>query len=243
MQLFDTNEIIGVTLQMLFGTGLGWLMLGLVAFRIGLDVLEGWIKPKKKTSRRKRKDLPLWKELARVIIPGTAVLLLFGAVGGRMDPWLLGVVVVGWGIVIIAFLFGARSESKRMRHARSLADLNALSPDEFEAFVAELFRRKGSKAKVIGGQGDHGVDIEVTGRDGTRALVQCKRFAPGRWVGEGTVRDLYGSLMADGQATKAYLVTTGFFSRAARDWAAGKPLNLMNGEKLIEAVQALEGGS
>jgi restriction system protein len=219
------------------------LIVGLVAFRVGLDVLDRWTKPKKKATRHKRKELPLWKELTRIILPGTALVLVFGAVGVRVHPWLVTIVVVGWGIVFLAFFLDARTQRKRLSQTTSLAQLNSLSPDEFEAFVADLFRRKGAKAQVIGGQGDHGVDIEVTGRDGTRALVQCKRFAPGRWVGEGTVRDLYGSLMADGQATKAYLVTTGFFSRAARDWAAGKPLNLMNGEKLIEAVQALEGGS
>ena len=36
-----------------------------------------------------------------------------------------------------------------------------------------------------------------------------------------------------------YIVTTSFFSEAARAWARGKPIDLIDGKKLAEAVEVI----
>jgi restriction endonuclease Mrr len=36
-----------------------------------------------------------------------------------------------------------------------------------------------------------------------------------------------------------YIVTTSFFSEVARAWAAGKPIDLIDGKKLVEAVRLI----
>lgn len=126
------------------------------------------------------------------------------------------------------------------RRAHSLEELSTLSADEFESFVAGLFRKRGYQAKVIGGQGDHGVDIVVTNLQGERELVQCKRWER-KWLGEGVVRDFYGALVHDGRAVQGHIVTTSFFSNAARRWAHGKPIDLVDGNKLAAAIRALRG--
>ena len=119
-----------------------------------------------------------------------------------------------------------------------LEDLSDLSPEGFEHFVATLFRRRGYKARVVGGEGDHGVDIVVTNPQGDRELVQCKQWNK-KWLGEGVVRDFYGAFVHDGRAARGYIVTTSFFSRAARKWAEGKPIDLVDKNKLAEAVEVL----
>jgi len=122
--------------------------------------------------------------------------------------------------------------------AESLADIRNFSSDEFEDFVAGIFLKRGYKASIVGGEGDHGVDIVVTNPQGERELVQCKRWDR-KWIGEPIVRDFYGAFVHDGDAVRGYIVTTSFFSRAARDWAEGKPIDLIDGKRLAEAVELI----
>ena len=120
----------------------------------------------------------------------------------------------------------------------SLGEIKNFSADEFEDFVAGLFLKRGYKASIVGRDGDHGIDIVVTNPQGERELVQCKRWDR-RWIGEPIVRDFYGAYVHDGDAVRGYIVTTSFFSRAARDWAQGKPIDLIDGKKLAEAVDLI----
>jgi hypothetical protein len=120
--------------------------------------------------------------------------------------------------------------------ALSLAELYALSPAEFEQYVAHLFRKKGYKVSQRGRSGDQGVDLELVGRGGKRAIVQCKRYQ--RAIGPDVVRELYGTLVHEGVA-HAFLVTTAPISDAARSWARGKPMTLIDGNLLVEVAGAL----
>jgi restriction system protein len=120
----------------------------------------------------------------------------------------------------------------------TLDEIMRLSPGGFEEFVADLFHRTGYAVKVVGGDGDHGVDLVVTNPEGKRELVQCKRWDR-KWIGEPVVREFYGALMHDGSAVRGYIVTTSFFSNAARRWAEGKPMSLIDGEELTQAADRI----
>jgi restriction system protein len=120
----------------------------------------------------------------------------------------------------------------------TLDEILRLSPGGFEEFVADLFRRKGYSVRVVGADGDHGVDLEMTDPNGDRVLVQCKRWDR-RWIGEPVVRDFYGALMHDGSAVRGYIVTTSFFSNAARAWAEGKPIRLVDGTALARSAEKI----
>jgi restriction system protein len=78
---------------------------------------------------------------------------------------------------------------------------------------------------------DHGIDLVVTLPQLGLGLVQCKRYRG--TVGEPIVRDLYGTLMHE-RANYGWLATTGGISRQARGWATGKPIDLWDGQKLVE---------
>ena len=117
-----------------------------------------------------------------------------------------------------------------------VADLYALSPKAFESYVAGLFRQKGYRVALRGRSGDHGVDLELTDKRGRRAIVQCKRYQS--TVGEEITRELYGTLIHE-RAAHAFLVTTAEISDAARAWAEGKPLTLIDGATLVAIARVL----
>ena len=114
--------------------------------------------------------------------------------------------------------------------------LYTLSPKAFERYVAELFRQKGYRVAVRGRSGDLGVDLEVTDKERRRAIVQCKRYRD--TVGAEVVRELYGTLIHE-QVAHAFLVTTAEISDAAREWARGKPMTLVDGRMLVEIAASL----
>ncbi len=119
---------------------------------------------------------------------------------------------------------------EKARQLRSREQLLELSPVEFEEMVAELFRTLGHQAKRTGKSGDHGVDVIVKTRKGNTWIVQCKRWR--RPVGENVVRDFYGTLKHE-KAHGGLLIAVSGFSRAAQEWARGKPIRLMSGEEFI----------
>ncbi|MEM8860517.1 MAG: sugar-binding protein, partial [Chloroflexota bacterium] len=65
---------------------------------------------------------------------------------------------------------------------------------------------------------------------GKKVVVQCKRYAGN--VGQPVVRDLYGA-MFHVAATEAHVCTTGRLSRQAEQWAAGKPIELIDGNDMV----------
>ena len=118
----------------------------------------------------------------------------------------------------------------------TITELHNLSPKAFERYVAALFRLKGYEVTVRGKSGDGGVDLEVINGGGRRAIVQCKRYQ--NTVGPETVRELYGTLVHE-RVAHAFLVSTANISEAARDWARGKPMTLIDGEALIDVAASL----
>jgi restriction system protein len=111
-------------------------------------------------------------------------------------------------------------------------DLFNLTPTEFENMVVELYRMVGHEAKRTGTVGDHGVDVVVQAKNGEKWIVQCKRQRGS--VGEPIIRDFYGTMQHE-KADKGTVITAGYFSRKAIDWAQGKPISLYDGEKFLKA--------
>lgn len=115
-----------------------------------------------------------------------------------------------------------------------------LSPGAFERYVAGIFRRKGYTVRLRGGSGDLGVDLEIINQHGKRAIAQCKRYQ--NTVGAEVVRELYGTLIHE-RVAHAFLVTTADISDAARDWAQGKPITLIDGQTLIQIAHQFASSS
>ncbi len=143
---------------------------------------------------------------------------------------------LGVGILLFPFMVAILLEERRKKYtASTLEELRSLSPADFEEMVADTYRAQGHDVEVVGGSGDHGIDLVVRSQRGEIWLVQCKRYS-GK-VGEPVVRDLYGALRAS-DANGAALITTGYITESARLWAEGKPLHLFDGNQFLKIVLA-----
>lgn len=182
----------------------------------------------------------------------TAVYLLWLLVRAVSQPeWLaqlpplafelIRLVEMGW-LATLGVLWGVVWWQGRQDAVQPLIPLNLdalynLHPADFEQYVAGLFRQKGYKVSVRGRSGDLGVDLVLTRTGGKRAIVQCKRYRS--TIGPDVVRELYGTLMHEG-VSHAFLVTTADISEAARTWARGKPMTLIDGVTLVEVARSLQ---
>jgi HJR/Mrr/RecB family endonuclease len=113
----------------------------------------------------------------------------------------------------------------------SVEDFYNLDSADFEMVIAQILRERGNQVRLMGGQGDHGVDLMVRTKRGENLIVQCKNWKG--TVGEPAVRDLYG-VLHHLNADRAVFISSGGFTDQAVKWAEGKPINLITGEKLIE---------
>ncbi|MBN8710507.1 MAG: restriction endonuclease [Verrucomicrobia bacterium] len=110
----------------------------------------------------------------------------------------------------------------------------------FELLAQGLFRALGLHAQRIKAGGDGGIDLVL--REGEYgpvvAIVQCKAWT--NWqIPPKTIRELYGAMAAEG-APHGYFICSGKFSGAAREWAQGKALTLVDGEELVVWLNSLD---
>lgn len=117
------------------------------------------------------------------------------------------------------------------------ANLAAIGWEEFEHLIRELFEKEfsvgGGEVKVTQASRDGGVDAIAFDPDpirGGKIVIQAKRYT--NTVDVSAVRDLYGTVMAEG-ATKGIIVTTSGFGPDAHRFAKGKPLTLLDGNNLL----------
>ena len=124
--------------------------------------------------------------------------------------------------------------------------LLALPPAGFERLSQRLLREAGFTQVVVTGQsGDGGIDgygiLEVNPLVSFKVLFQCKRYA--KSVSPSHVRDFRGAM--SGRADKGIVITTGTFSAEARREATrdgAPPIELIDGEKLLDMLEKLERG-
>lgn len=101
---------------------------------------------------------------------------------------------------------------------------------EFELLVGEVYRRQGYQVELCAGLGgDGGIDL-ILHKDGERIVVQCKKWNSWK-IPPKEIREFFGTLIDSG-AARGIFVTTQDFSRDARDFAAGKPIELVDGRAL-----------
>jgi len=129
---------------------------------------------------------------------------------------------------------GSQQEKAIISHVRFVSDellkavskdphlVHALAPREFEELSAELFQREGYDVTMTQQSRDGGKDLYLAKSDGLGSflyIVECKRYASDRPVDVGVVRALYGVAQHE-RVTAAMTLTTSYFSKDARDFAA-----------------------
>jgi len=140
---------------------------------------------------------------------------------------------------------GTGSISKDYRE-EILEVLLKLTPDGFERLAQRILREAGfTQVVVTGKSGDGGIDgvgtLQVNPLVSFKVLFQCKRYTNS--VSPSQVRDFRGAMA--GRADKGIIITTGTFTAEARREASRDgvpPIELIDGEKLIDMLEKLELG-
>lgn len=202
-----------------------------------------------------RDDLPRWhleaprrRGRAAAVIAGLIVLVsLIGCSGSKgglivglllpfVPPFCIAtLIIVGWLSKEVAeerypryFEFcEALTNYHRDQRLADSALFHTLKPRAFEQAVALAFTGAGCAARVVGGPGDNGVDVEL--QDGT--VIQCK--ATSSPVGPGVVRDLLGAKTAR-NAPRAFCISRSGFTQAARDFAQKHGIELWTIGDLVD---------
>ena len=117
------------------------------------------------------------------------------------------------------------------------AGVETLRWDQFELLVGEIFRRQGYAVELSAALGaDGGIDLMLR-RDGECIPVQCKHWKTSK-VAAREMREFYGT-MTDAAAPRGIFVTTGSFTRDAREFATGQAIELLDGSALDRQIAAV----
>lgn len=119
--------------------------------------------------------------------------------------------------------------------------LRGLKPWEFEQYIADLFTKLGYRTNVVGGSYDKGIDV-IAEKDGLKHYIQCKKYITST-VGVNEVRDFYGAIADHLAQAKGYFITTNKFTLEAERFAQDKPIELIDGNKLIKYIRMVENQS
>ncbi|KAB7635299.1 restriction endonuclease [Bacillus sp. B3-WWTP-C-10-D-3] len=152
-----------------------------------------------------------------------------------------------WAILLLAgiFLIGAimktpevsrediRIHREKVKATRE--NLNEMDPRNFEFLVADVFQNLGYKANVTPGSNDGGKDIILRkGRE--MKFVEVKRHTQGT-IGRPAIQKLHSAIV-DADAVGGYFVTLSNFNKNARQYAANKNIELIDGDALINMMKA-----
>ncbi|WP_329127169.1 restriction endonuclease [Streptomyces sp. NBC_01465] len=165
--------------------------------------------------KRTRRQLQGWGAVAAVIA-GVWVAGNWAVVWPVLVA-VLGIAVLGgagWGLwrAHLHAVEGDRQwraqEETRVREL-SMAEVDKLSWQEFEHYVADLCRRDGCRDVVVSGKsGDLGADAVGYLADGRKLVVQVKKYAPERSVSSQDMQKFVGTARLEYGADVALFVTT-----------------------------------
>lgn len=122
----------------------------------------------------------------------------------------------------------------------------ALPAAGFEQLCRRVLREAGFvQVTVTGRSGDQGIDgygtLQMNRLVSFQVVFQCKRYKES--VSPSQVRDFRGAMA--GRADKGMIITTGTFTAEARREATRDgvpPIELIDGDKLIQLLESLELG-
>lgn len=115
-----------------------------------------------------------------------------------------------------------------------LAALRAMPWENFGLAISEAYRRQGYTVEESGG-GAFDFNLRKNGRI---TLVQCRRWKVNQ-VGVKPVQELHEA-MNQLDAFNGVCISAGEFSAGAREFAASKPITLLNHAALTELVGTIE---
>jgi restriction system protein len=135
-------------------------------------------------------------------------------------------------------IFVSWNKRRQLDSQTGINSIRALSWKQFEELVGEAYRRQGYNVAENSGAGpDGGVDLFLK-KNEQAILVQCKQWRSQK-VGVKIVRELFG-VMTAAKANRGIIVTCGYFTPEAMDFASGKPIELVGESALVKLIQSVQ---
>ena len=131
-------------------------------------------------------------------------------------------------------LLRSNRKNKLYELKEEILSIQELPWPQFKKLVTEAYRQ--ADYLILDGSAftiDPKVDL-VMRKGANLYLLQC-RYWQNKKLGLREVKNLF-SLMHDKQASGIFLLTTGVFTNEVRHYAAGKPINLIDGIELVELL-------
>ena len=171
------------------------------------------------------------------------IVVLKGLISGLLELWWfwLLILLIGIGVTVLE---KKRKGNKYLKinkvhdDRQQLNELRHLKPSEFEDYIAHLFNKLGFTAEKVGGAYDGGIDV-IAVKDNVKHYIQCKKFITSQ-VDVGSIRNFYGALVDHLANGKGYFITTNKFTLEAEKFAEDKPIELIDGYRLIEYIKSVE---
>jgi restriction system protein len=171
---------------------------------------------------------------------------LLDARAASESSWPLIVDLASIAALVACVVAGALAIMKPARNASTNVGANhgtsgepRMSWGQFELLAVEAFRRRGFQITERGSSADDGSrNLQLT-RGRQRFLAHCKSWRSAT-VDIGAVRELY-SMVIVSKANGGFVITTGSFTQEARTFAAGRQLQLIDGQTLRELLRDAEG--
>ena len=116
-------------------------------------------------------------------------------------------------------------------HAK-VSELDRLSGEKFEEFLAGLFRTQGYSVELTAVTGDYGADL-ILAKDRQRIAVQAKRYSGS--VGVQAVQEALSG-RAYYQCNCAWVVSTGTFTPNAKELAGRSGVKLMDRSAMAKLI-------
>jgi restriction system protein len=125
-----------------------------------------------------------------------------------------------------------RTENPEAQEA--LKELQELTPAQFAAFCPRLFGKLGFEAETTIHGNDGRIDM-VAVKGGHTYFVRCKHQPK---INLAAVKDFYEAMAAAG-CPRGFFCSTGAFAPDVAAFAAGKPIELIDGKQLIDYAEQL----
>lgn len=118
---------------------------------------------------------------------------------------------------------------------KTIENLQQLNPNEFEEFIADVWKARGFSVTLRKKTGDRGVDIEAM-LDQKLHLIQVKRYTEGNKVSSREIRSYATLYQQIPDADKVVLVTSGDITAPANSLANDLDVELVGSNELFEIV-------
>jgi hypothetical protein len=166
--------------------------------------------------------------------------------GGLINGLSIAVLVLSIVAAALNLLFGGEERSGSMDVSDAVSNRGShkhsatrMTWGQFEMLAVEAFRRRGFQITERGSKSEDGSRNLELRRGQQRFIVHCKAWRHAE-VDVGAVRELYSMIVVT-KAQGGFVLTSGKFSIEARTFAAGRQLQLIDGQTLREILRDEDG--